>query len=199
MIITSRSKRKNFLGYQHSTNQPGWRNSSPKAGYANNSLGDEDYHRTLAFHNPLWRYIIQHYKKESQCPIAFFGRRIIPLAIELSQWTYPITFITSTLAGIKQAQRDCEIQAGTFKELLYFNYQFNCPRNRVIAFLSVLEGLTASEMIDFLEVMLRRSNEIVTAVPYDRDWRGILKGKFNFDMKKYPDKDFYLLTIKDYE
>lgn len=197
MLIKRSLNRNRLKSYNHPNIQKGWRDSSPRVGYSQNQLRDEDYHKTLAFHNPLWRYIIKHYPKEAQTPIAILGYSAIPIAIELSQWTYPIIYITDTYEGVKKAKRDCEIQAGFFKHFLYFNYQYNCPRVRITTFLEALVGWSKLEIYQFLDLLLRRCNEIVCAVPDDRNWSKILEGRYDYNMYKYPKNNYYLLTIKE--
>src|SRR3990167_2634870 len=184
------------FGFNHPSQQKGWRDSSAGVGFSKGQLQDEDYHEVLAIHNYLWRYITTHYPKENQCPIAVLGYAAIPIAIELSQWTYPITYITNTYEGVVKAKKDCEIQAGSFQDLLYFDFYKNCPRVRVIAFIGALEGLQPYEIHDYLDLLLRRSNEIVCAVSIKRDWTQILGGKFDYRLKMYPKGVYYLLTIK---
>src|SRR3972149_5206600 len=107
-------------GFNHPTNQKGWTNSSYRPSRTieeANYLGDEEYHERLGVHNPLWRYIIQRYTKESEAPIMVIGYDALPLAIELSQWTYPVNLVLRNEEEIKRAKSDAKRQAGTFQSV----------------------------------------------------------------------------------
>lgn len=176
-----------------------WKDSSPHAGYNRNQLKDEEYHLTLAYHNPLWRYVTQRFTNEAACPVTVLGYDSIPLAIELSQWTYPVTYITDTHEGVEKAKKDCEIQAGSFKDFYYFDFGKNCPASRIVLFIGLLQEIPDDEIIEFLEMLLRRCREVVCGVPNIKDWYHLLSGKFNFDMEYYHKNEFVKLVIKEHE
>lgn len=162
-------------------------------------LKDEEYKKTNYEHRKLWGYIVNHYKKEAQCPIVVAGYDSIPIAIELSQWGYPITFLTDSLEGVKKARKDCQTHAGTFKELLHFEFGKNVPRSRLVTFLGILEQMEDDEIPDFISMLLRRSQEVVCSVRVGRNWERILGGKFDLDVRLYNSKQFYLLIIRENE
>lgn len=173
-----------------------WTNSSPHAGYANNQLSDDEMYDALAKHNLLWRHVITHYHTEQNCPIAVVGYNSISLAIELSQWGYPVTYLTDTLAGVQKAKRDCDIQAGFLKEFFWFNFTKNCPRVRVVVFVGVIDTMRDEEQIfGFLDIALRRSNEVVCSVSNNRDWKSLLESRYDVEGLVYPDNSTVLLRI----
>lgn len=190
--------------HNHHTNQKGWRPSSPGVGYANNQITDEEYYGSVAKHDPLWRYIVQHYPKEvygqNLAEIVILGYPTLPVAIELSQWFYPVTFITDSQEELKKAKRDCEIQAGFLKERILFQYRHNVPRSAVTAFIGIIDEFPQdAQVMRYLDLLLRRCEEVVCAVALNRDWRAILEGKYDMKLLPYPDGIHGLLTIKEWE
>ena len=174
-----------------------WVNSSLKPNETRGQLSDEVYKGVNYYHRFVWGYIVNHYRNEIGSPLIVLGYAAIPLAIELSQWDYPVTYITDTFAGVKKAKRDCEIQAGKFKNIFYFDFSRNCPKGRLLTFLGVLEQMRDQEALEFLSMLLRRVQEVVFAVQADRNWFKVLNGHFDLYMKEYPKKDFYLIALKE--
>lgn len=131
-------------GYFHPNQQRGWDNSSPGVGYSRGQVTDEAYYASVAIHDPLWRYIISHYDKEiydhiNVSPVTILGYRAVPVAIELTQWGYEVNIITDRVEDFIRAKKDCEIQAGSPKQLLYFDYTKNVPRSCVISFIGIID------------------------------------------------------------
>jgi len=177
----------------------GWRNSSPYLSRTKREdrwISDEIYHDTLSTHNPLWRYIIDRYSEESDCPINIIGYGSVPMAIELSQWTYPITFIADNDAELRQAKRDAFVQAGFYclKRTDYYSY---IPPARVTAFTGLLNKFKKQkDLYRWLDMALKRCREIVCAVKRDRDWRRELGEKYKVNGLWYNYGRYLLLTIE---
>lgn len=189
---------KDFLKRQK---QGHWRNSSPKAGYTRNQLSDDDYYDSLALNDPLWRYIISHYPKEvygeNRASVVVLGYKTLAVAIELTQWSYPVIFIARTYDEVKRAKRDCEIHAGSLKENIYFDYLSNIKRAHVVTFTGILDEFHSNiQVYRYLDMLLLRTGEVVCAVEDDRDWVEILRDKYDFEALQYPDKKHRLLTVR---
>lgn len=190
-------------GFWHPSQQKGWSNSSPRVGYAKGYLTDEQYYASVAIHDPLWRYIISHYDKEiydhqNIYPITVLGYKSLPVAIELTQWGYEVTIITDRLEDFNRAKRDCEIQAGSPKQLLFFDYTKNVPRNCVICFIEIIDEFKDNAQIhSFLDLCLRRNREVVCAVKNDRDWARLLNSKYEILIKQYPIGNYLFISLKE--
>jgi hypothetical protein len=131
------------------------------------------------------------------CPINVVGYTAIPLAIEFSQWGFPVAYITDTYEGVKKATEDCKQHSGNFKDLLYFDFIKNCPSAKVTLFIDIIDKLKESDLYIFVDMLLRRSREIICAVRNDRDWKSLLSGKYRVNVSNYNDKQFCLITIKE--
>lgn len=179
-----------------------WTNSSPGVGYTRGQVDDEDFHNTLALHDPLWKYIIHHYNKEvythiNIAPVIVLGYQTLPVAIELSQWGYDVIFITDKIEEQKKAKIDCKIQAGFLKENIWFNFRKNSPKAACMCFIGILDAVkTTTEVHTLIDLYLRRVREIICAIKDDRDWIELLRGKYNFKTWKYPNAPYRLLSIK---
>lgn len=190
-------------GFWHPNIQKGWKNSSPGVGYSNNQITDEQYYATVAIHDPLWRYVISHYDAEiydhlNTAPVAVLGYRSLPVAIELTQWGYDVTILTRTLGEFRKAQKDCVIQAGSPKEILYFDYTKNIPRVCVVCFIDVISDFEdESRIFTFLDLCLRRSREVVCAVRDDRDWKELLSRKYVCTIKPYPVGKYLFMSLTE--
>lgn len=190
-------------GFWHPNRQKGWENASPGVGYAKGQITDEAYYASVAIHDPLWRYIIQRYDKEiydhqNIAPITVLGYRSVPVAIELTQWGYEVSILTNKLEDFIRAKKDCEIQAGSPKQLLFFNFEKNVPRGCVICFVGIIDTFKDDrQIISFLDLCLRRHREVVCAVKEDRDWENLLEDHYEISLKKYPVGKYLFLSIKE--
>lgn len=162
-----------------------------------NQITDDSYQGVVGYHNPIWKYLINHYDGDILCPLNVVGYVAIPLAIEFSQWGFPVTYITDSLEGVKKAEKDCEIHSGKFKDLFYFDFIKDCTPAKVTIFVNILEELDSDEMFMFLDMLLRRSREVVCAVRNDRNWRNLLSGKYSVNVSEYKDKQFCLITLQE--
>lgn len=184
-------------------NQKGWKDASSRVGSQRGQLRDEDYDKTLAIHDPIWRYIILHYPREiygsNIFPVVVCGYDSIPLAIELSQWTYPITFIAENEAVFKKAKRDLEIHAGSVKKGFSFDFTRNIPQGAIVCFIDILEAVkTNVGLFTHIDLMLRRTREIVCSVKNDRNWKELLEDRYDLTYKPYPDGKYVLLAIREH-
>jgi len=194
--------RKDLLrrGFRHPANQRGWTNVSPRpsrtleeASY----LGDEEYHDRLGVHTPLWRYIINRYTKESDTPLMAMSYQALPIAIELSQWTYPVVYVAETDKEVADVKRDAARQAGFFKQLIkvdYKSYRGGYPYSRVAIFVGVIDEMDSSDARDFIDNLLESAQEIVCAVTPNRDWRDVL-AKYKVNGLNYYRNKWSLLRI----
>ncbi len=197
-IIDPRKRDPNKHGYLHPNIQPGWTPSESKVGKLSDTLGDEEYHDSLSIHNSLWRYIINRYPKESQAPLLILGYETLPVAIELSQWTYPITYVVGNQAEVDQVKRDAERQAGTFKKLLkipYFRWVSTYPFSRVAVFIGIIDRMTDKDVIQWLKNLLKSTTEIVFAVEDNRNWRDLLSPEFKVIGNSYPKRNWNLIRL----
>ncbi|MBK9272887.1 MAG: hypothetical protein IPM48_14985 [Saprospiraceae bacterium] len=189
--------------YNHPNIQKGWEDSSPRVGInkeykpENERLLDEEYDRVLAVHDPLWRDIVLRYPKESESPLVVVGYNSIPIAIELSQWTYPVTFVTSEYKGVKRASEDGKIHAGTFQNIYYCDYLKTLPRGRVISFRNTLTHLPDTTLFEFLDMALRRSHEVVASEKNIKNWYALLKDRYDVNIKIYEEGAWCLLKIRE--
>ena len=190
-------------GYQHPSSQRGWQDSSPRIGYSRGQITDEAYYASVAIHDPLWRYIIAHYDKEiydheNTTPVTVLGYRALPVAIELTQWGYDVSILTNKFEDFMRAKKDCEIQAGSPKQLFYFDFTKNVPRGCVISFIGIIDTFKSdSQIFDFLDLCLRRNREVVCAVHNDRDWKELLEKKYEVVIKPYPIGKFLFMSLKE--
>lgn len=165
------------------------------------NISDEIFYATVAIHDPLWRYIIQRYTTEvygkNLATVNVIGYEAFPVGIELSQWSYPINFITSHYDDIKKAHHDAEVQAGFIDKYICFPFWKNIPQATVVCFIGVLDELAKdADILKILDLYLRRCNEVVCAVKIKRDWGLFLEGKYDYDMKEYPSGKTVLLSIR---
>ena len=192
-------------GYLHPSRQKGWTNSSPGVGYSKGQVTDEAYYASVAIHDPLWRYIIAHYDKEiydhtNVFPITVLGYRGVSVAIELTQWGYDVSILTDKYEDFVRAKKDCEIQAGSPKQLFYFDYTKNVPRGCVICFIGIIDEFKQdAQIINFFNLCLCRNREVICAVHDNRDWRELLEGKYEVVIKPYPIEKYLFISLKEKE
>lgn len=182
--------------YHHNSNQPGWIDTSPRVGYANNQLDDDHFNNDLSSDHLLWRYIITHYPKELITPIVVLGDQSTAIAIELSQWDYPITYISDSFQSVERFKKNCEIHAGSIHQSLYFDFTKNCPPARLIIFVGIIDQMKEDEQIyTFLDRVVAQGGEVLCSVLNNRDWKSILESRYNVEGTLYPDQDKVLLKL----
>lgn len=83
------------------------------------------------------------------------------------------------------------------KHNVWFDYRKNCMPGAVTCFIGVIDEFRLDEEIfRFLDMLLRRSVEIVCTVYVDRDWKELLGDRYYLKVIPYPDKPFVVLTMK---
>lgn len=189
--------------HQHQGIQRGWQQSGYKAFQNYGQLSDEEISGSLQLHDPLWRYIVRHYPKEvygqNLATVNVLGYQSLPIAIELSQWQYEVTFLTPYQEHLKLAKKDYEIHAGFIKTNYWFNFYNNVPNASVTTFIGILHQLKPEDMCRFIDMLLRRSEEVVCAVPDTHEWNDIFEEKYDFYQLKYPGGEGSLLALKELE
>lgn len=182
-------------GFRHPSKQPGWTDASYKPSKTleeANYLGDEEYHNSLGVHNPLWRYIIKRYTVESDAPLLVMGSQSLPLAIELSQWTYPVNLIVRDGKEKRQAESDAKRQAGFFKSIRVDGEGY--PKSRIAIFIGIIDDLPDNRAKEFVDFLLKGVKEVVCAVRPTRNWRDIF-GKRIIDALGYNKGRWLLLRL----
>lgn len=169
--------------------------SSPTAGNMR-WLSDQQYHTTLGIHELLWRYAVERFPKERECPILILGYGSLPIAIELSQWTYPITYVAQSEKEKKQVITDCAAQAGNLSQLYTLDWYVNVPKARVCIFTGLLGGLTDRQIYKWMDLVLRRVAYVVCAEHTGRDWKEILEKRYHVTGIRYNHKKYTFLEIR---
>jgi len=179
-------------GFNHSSKQKGWSENSyrpSKTLEESKYLSDEEYSDRLGVHNPLWRYIIKRYTTESEAPLLVIGMEALPLAIELSQWTYPINFIVRNEQEKAKAESDSKRHAGNFKTFIN-----GFKKSRVAIFIGIIDDMSDRDARRHVDYLSKGVNEVVCAVRPDRDWERVF-GKRLVDSLKYYKGQYRLLRI----
>lgn len=202
-LIKNLRRPKGHYYSQQGSNQKGWRQNSSQAFDNYGQITDEEISHSLELHDPLWRYIVRHYPKEvygeNLAAINVLGYQSLPIAIELSQWTYPVTFLTPYPDHIRLAKKDYEIHAGFIKENICHSFYKNVPNAAVVTFIGILHQLKEEDMYRFIDMLLRRCEEVVCSVPDTHTWNELFEGRYEFFQYNYPNGDGALLSLKEYE
>jgi hypothetical protein len=159
----------------------GWIDSSPRTGRSASGVITEDqYYASLNLNEALVKYILVNYEKESQVPILVLGYSSLPIAIELSQWTYPIYYASFSLEETAKVKRDCERYAGVFKKLIQKDSRWsrNYPITRVTIFTGLIGWDRDDEAVSWVKDILESTVEIVCALPSNRNWYNLFSEYF---------------------
>ena len=178
----------------------GFTDSSPRTGKDGKNydwISDELYHKTLGVHDVLWRYAVIRFSNEIACPILLVGYGSVPMAIELSQWTYPITFVAQSDVEARQIAIDCEHQAGFMKIIIADPYM-DVPQARVCMFTGLLGGLkTERQIYKWLDLLTRRCPYVVCAeLTTIRDWKKLLQERYHVTGLWYSRQQYTFLEIR---
>jgi hypothetical protein len=160
-------------------------------------ISDELYHKTLAVHDVLWRYAVIRFKREADCPILVIGYGSMPIAIELSQWTYPIIYLAQSQTEANQVRTDCEHQAGFLQDLVITDPHKDVPRARVCIFTGLLGTLKNEKQIyKWLDLLVKRCNYVVCAERTSlHDWKRLLEKRYHVRGLWYNRQQYTFLEI----
>lgn len=176
----------------------GFVDSSPRNNGKNYDwLSDDLYNDTLAIHDVLWRYAVVRFKKEADCPIMVIGYGSLPIAIELSQWTYPVDYIAQSESEARQVANDNEHQAG-FMDIHILDPYVDVPKARVCIFTGLLGQLkNKREILKWMDILTRRCTFVVCAeMTGKRDWKKLLSGRYHVKGLWYNRKQYTFLEIR---
>lgn len=174
----------------------GLKDNSPKAGQMP-WIKDELYNNTLAVHDVLWRYVVTRFDNEKYCPVTVIGYGSIPIAIELSQWQYPVTYIAWSEKEAEQVRTDCAAQAGFLDKLLVLSPYRRIPKTRIVIFTGLLDVLTDKEVVRYLTMLADQSVFIVCAeLTHSRDWKRLLENTFDVQGLWYNRKQYTFLELR---
>jgi len=164
---------------------------------------DALYNSVMQLHYPLYQYIVTNYRNEiwdgNLASIAVFGDYSLPLAIELSQFRYPVTYIAKDLPELEAAKKSNEKMGGhLIHDAFWFDYTQNIPRVHIALFVDVLENMVSDNRIyTYIDLLLRRCGEIVCSVKSTLNWRSILEPFYDINIMPYPNKERLVLRIRE--
>jgi hypothetical protein len=174
----------------------GWSDGSPRGGNYD-WISDELYHKTLAVHDVLWRYAVLRFKQEANCPILIIGYGSVPMAIELSQWTYPIIYLAQSEKEAQQVRVDCEHQAGFFEKIVVTDQFVDIPKSRICIFTGFLGNLTEKQIYKWLDLLTRRCAYVVCAEhTLKKDWKKLLEKRYDVTGLWYKRQEYTFLEIR---
>lgn len=196
-IILGKGLKENLWDRRRPNQNRGWVDSSIKTGQLKGQLNEQQYYQSLNANEPLIKYILVNYTKESEFPLLVIGYNALPIAIELSQWTYPVIFGSFSSEETSRAKRDCEIHAGTFKQIIEKDYRYNAnfPPARVAIFSGLLNYYRDSDAIHWIKDLLNNSYEILCALPPNRNWYNVFSRAFNVFVIKETKEKWIILKI----
>lgn len=176
----------------------GFTDSSPRNNGKNYDwISDELYHNTLAVHDVLWRYAVLRFDNERECPIMVIGYGSLPIAIELSQWTYPIDYIAQSEEEARQVANDNDHQAG-YMDIHILDPYVDVPQARVCIFTGLLGQLESKRQIyQWLDLLTRRCAYVVCAeMTGKRDWKKLLEKRYHVQGLWYSRQKYTFLEIR---
>lgn len=179
-----------------------WVDSSPTTERRPQSvkyLPDEKYLANLRVREPIFKYIIQNFKFDPlrlldamKYPILLLGYYSTPLAIELSQWNYPITLIVKTVEEIARVKANVERHAGIMRELFYYNYYVGTPSSRIIVWIDDDPSMPDNRKLDWIKYLKTRCQFLICGIKGDSNTEKIIRQISGVSVKrKYG--DYYLM------
>lgn len=193
LVVPNKTVQK--YGHFHRAKQAGWTDASPRVGYSKGVMSDEDYNYILGYHKPAWVRILDRLPKESKSPLVVFGKFSLPIAIELSQWDYPVMYLTNNWDETKTVMRTSEIQDGEYLRIIEQDYLKNVPHCRAIVITDLFEYFTNhEEMNEYIKMLFSRSRIVFVLTTKLINWRDVIDSCYDVSVMKY--RKNYLLTIE---
>lgn len=183
---------------QNTANQakPGWQDASPRGGNYD-WINDETLYRTLARHDVLWKRILYRCPNPEKANIVVLGYGSLPMAIELSQRGYSVTYVAQSEPEKERVERDCEVQAGLLVSTLVADWRTDIPKGTVCLFTGLLGQVKENLSRKWIELLLRRVDFIVCAEKTSRrDWKKSLDTSFNVHGLEYNKNEYTFLEIE---
>lgn len=173
----------------------GWDQTGYRAGQIKGVMTDDEFHYILGYHKPAWVHVLDRLSKEGSHPIVVFGILSLPVAIELSQWGYPTTYLVKDWDEEKLINDSMEVHAGELK-IVQQDYLKNIPRCSAVFITDLLEHFTDEvELKEFLDMLLDRAQILFITTTLLKDWHSALGNCYDVRVEKY--RSNFLLTIKN--
>ena len=186
---------------QSGMGQRGWTPAGTKAGDYADTLDDQQFYASLAIHDPLWRYIIKNYSKEKEgqhhvpiTPVTVLGYGATPIAVELSQWSYPVTQIVFNKTQFKRVKKDAQLQAGSMKVEIG-DFRRWCPRGAVVCFVGILDDLPFERITSFLDMLLKQNREVIFAIKNGFRFKELFDKNYRYLAYDYPIGNYTFFSL----
>jgi hypothetical protein len=163
-----------------------WVDSSPKIELRpqlTKYLPDEKYLANLRVREPIFKYIIQNFKFNPlmfldaiKYPVLLLGYYSTPLAIELSQWNYPVTLIVKTAEEIGRVKANMERHAGIMRELFYYNYYSGVPASKIIVWVDDDFSIPEERKSEWIKYLKTRCQFLILGLKESPDIENIIEG-----------------------
>lgn len=116
-------------------------------------------------------------------PILCLGYTLMPLAVELSQWKYPVTLAINDSRQMKGVTVNSEQYAGEIEKTLCYNYYLGVDGYRIIVFFDDDPYIDRRLLADYLKYLKSRCHVLVMGLIEDYDTKDILSKHKNTSHK----------------
>jgi hypothetical protein len=191
---------------QKKSGNAGWVDSSPRADQMikyRNYLTDEEYLASLVFKGPLIDFITDNFKIDPYNPLSYMkfpvlvlGVQSTPLAIEISQWSYPTTLVVKTYADVRNVQANSTKFGGEIDDLRHFNYFKACPASKIIVWVDDDLEIPRERIKKWLEYLREQSYLVVAALKKSKETLEIIDRMKGLSVKKSYGNYFLVISYR---
>lgn len=158
-------------------------------------LDDKEWERHMSMKEAAFKFIIQNFVFDPnkaddilnglpfKFPVLCLGYTLMPLAVELSQWKYPVTLIINDQRQIKGVNVNSEQYDGQNIETLCYNYYIGVPRSRIIVYFDDDPYIERKHLADYLRYLKTRCSTLIMGIVDDYDTPNILSWHKNISYK----------------
>lgn len=119
----------------------------------------------------------------SKYPILCLGYTLMPLAVELSQWKYPVKLIINDSRQMKGVTVNSEQYAGEIDKIECYNYYLGVDSSRVIVFFDDDPYIDREHLADYLAYLKTRCQVLVIGLIDDGEIETILRHHKNVSFR----------------
>jgi hypothetical protein len=184
----------------------GWKDSSPRADQMikyRNYLTDEEYLASLVFKGPLIDFITDNFKIDPYNPLSYtrfpvlvLGVQSTPLAIEISQWSYPTTLVVKTYQDVRNVEANSTKFGGQIEDLRHFNYFVACPTSKIIVWVDDDNEIPRERIKKWLEYLREQSFIVISALKKSKETQEIIDSMEGVSVKKSYGNYFLVISYR---
>lgn len=149
-------------------------------------LDDKQWQAHMQMKEDAFKFIIQNFKFDPneaddilsgtryKYSVLCLGYTLMPLAVELSQWEYPVTLIINDQRQVKGVEVNAEQYDGRIENAMCYNYYIGVPQSKIIVYFDDDPYIERQELHKYLKYLKSRCGVLIMGIIDDYDTPDLL-------------------------